>query len=196
MRLLSNMDRSTDEQIDQREVILLMDQVANDFARQGLYLNMEDGDRSIGSNYITTFKNVEVKLDEDFDLFYCKLPAKYIELPFNKGINYVCPMQDRANPFIVIGTNSPSMYKNSPAGLLQGRKGCWPEEGKLYFQQEPKVDKVMIKLVITDASSISDDAPYPIDPSMEYKLIQEVVNLFMNATQKPQDKVNDGRQQS
>lgn len=200
MRMLSSFDRSRAEQIDQREVILLIDQFVNEKAKSEYFTNLKLGkDKSPSTADITTFFNVEVKFDTDTERAYCDLPAAYIQLPDDRGLYAVCSMKDQSDQFIITRPNAMWAYGNSHAGSLQGNKGCYAEGGdKIYFTENileltPPISKVMIKEFIASSSSISNTAPYPISPEDEKYVITEVFKLLAGVNALPHDKVNDNR---
>lgn len=200
MRMLSSFDRSRAEQVDQREVIILIDQFVNEKASSDYFATLKiSKDKSPNASDVTTFFNVEVKFETDTDRTYCDLPSTYIKLPDDRGIYSVCPMKDMADQFIAIRPNSIWAYGSSHASFLSGSKGYYPEGGnKIYFDQNllqltPPISKLMIKEFIASSSSISNTAPYPISLEEEKYVVLEVFKLLAGVNMMPHDKVNDNR---
>ncbi len=197
LRMLSSFDRSRAEQVDQREVILLIDQLANAKAKEGYFQNFKLAtDKSVAPTNITTFKNVPVLLDSDTDRAYCELPTGNIQLPDDRGLVSVSPMKDLSNQFIIIRTNAIWAYNSHQAGGLQNNVGCYQEGSRVYFDQnilEQEISNVLIREFVISSESISDTAPYPVNPEEQDAIITAVFQKLAGINAIPNDKVNDNR---
>ncbi len=194
-RRISGGDFQTTHPIDKREIILLIRQTTNFFIRQNLFENIKVGENSINGQYLSTFKNVEVKKDTDTDLTFSTLPAKYLELPHDKGLFQISPMKNQFDDvFIPIRAGAAGLFNNSPAGKLEKRIGFWPEGDRVYYKQDllkKKIDKVLIKLVIDSPEDIDINDPYPIPPDLEIRIVEHVMGIMMQTGNIVQDKIND-----
>jgi len=192
-RRISGGDFQTTHPVDKREIILLIRQTTNFFIRQNLFENIKVGENSINGQYLSTFKNVEVKKDTDTDLTFSALPAKYLELPHDKGLFQISSMKNQFDDvFIPIRAGAAGLFNNSPAGKLEKRIGFWPEGDRVYFTQDllkKKLNKILIKLVIDSPEDVDINDPYPIPPNLEKMIIDEVLDVMMPRAR--QDKVND-----
>lgn len=195
--MLSSFDRSRAEQVDERDVILLIDQFVNEKAQEDYFANLKlCKDKSPNPSNLTVFKNVEVKYDADTDRTYCDLPAAYIQLPDDKGLYSISPMKDMINQFIAIRSNALWAYGNSQASGLQNNIGFYPEENKAIFDRDIIAlgyTEVLIREFISSSANIADDAPYPVSPEDEKYIVTEVFKLLVGVNSLPNDKVNDNR---
>lgn len=190
MRYIARYDRPREERLDERDVLMRIDQETNYLAKQNMLENMESQGLSVDPQFLTTFKNIEVKHDSDYNLDYIDLPARYVALSSNRGVDLICPMQSRQHPFIPLDKGHIGLYENNLAGPIQGRTGFWIESGKAYFNKDVKGvwNKLLVRLVLADASSITDDAPYPIPAELEAQIVEKVAVFFLKNPTLPDDK--------
>lgn len=189
-------ERMRDEKTDQRDVEARYISEINRMAKLGLFENMKLDHKGVGSCYITTFKDVEVKFDADMDLAYAQAPASHIELPHGKGVDHISPMRSRATQFIPVDANHGFRSAYSPAAGLQGMVGYWIEGDRYYFTRDiltvDEIEHLLIRLVIVDASVIDRDAPLQIDPATETEIEDRVYEYFIVPEKTGTDNTNDG----
>ena len=191
IRIIAGGDRNIDDfEIDIREVQLLVAQTANYFIKQNLFQNIAQGQHNVGGEYVASFKNIDILFDTDTDLAYIDLPAKYISLPYDRGIHQISLMKDQFNVFIPIRNGAMAIFKNSPAGRLEGRIGYWPEQGRVYFTTDisTKIDKCLVKQIITGADGVLVQTQF-IAPDVELPILEKVIGLLRMRL--PQDKQNN-----
>jgi len=99
-------------------------------------------------------------------------------------------MKDQFNVFIPIRNGAMAIFKNSPAGRLEGRIGYWPEQGRVYFTVDisAKIDKCLVKQIITGADGILPQTQF-IAPDVELPILEKVISLLRMRL--PQDKQNN-----
>lgn len=191
IRILAGGDRNIDDfNIDIREVEMMVSSTCNYFVQQNLFQNITQAQHNVDGQYIATFKDVPVLFDDSTDLSYAKLPAKYITMPHDRGIHQVSLMKDQFNVFIPIRNGAMAVFKNSPAGRLEGKTGFFPEGELIYFVKDisKTTDKLLVKLVIASVNDIASDTSF-IPPNLEIPIIEKVLGIFRY--EKPQDKQNN-----
>ena len=191
IRIIAGGDRNIDDfEIDIREVQLLVAQTANYYVKQGLFQNISQGEHNLGGEYIATFKNIDIQYDEDLALSYIDLPAKYISLPYDRGIHQISLMKDQWHVFIPIRNGAVAIFANSPAGRLENRTGYYPEQEKVYFTKDlsKSVDKCLVKQVIASAEGVAATTQF-IPPDVELPILEKVVNILRGWGK--QDKLNN-----
>lgn len=192
-------ERGRDEKVDQRDVEARIISEVNRLAKLGLFESMKLDYKTVGSCYITTFRNVPVLIDDDMDLAYCELPASFIELPYGKGIDYIGPMIARNKEFIPTTNHHSFASDYSPAAALQSMVGYWIELGpngqRAYFTRDilnkDEIENLLIRLVIVDASVINRSAPLQMDPATEADIWDRVYTAFAPQNQSPKDVTNN-----
>ena len=189
MRYLERYDRSREERLDEREVMLRIDQETNAMAAESMLDNMNVFGDKVRSKFLTVFEDVAIEYYQPRNVYRSKLPAQYVSLANEKGIDYVCPMQSMQDPFIPVNRAFMGLYNGNLAGDLQGQTGFWPESGYIYYTKPIiRYNKVLIRLIISDASQINDDAQYPIPPELEAELVTRVAKFFLSNPTLPDDK--------
>lgn len=196
IRLLSGGDRNMDDsEWDIREINLFVSQAANYFIKQNLFQNFAEGEKGLDGQYIATFYDVPVQFDSKLNLAYSVLPAKYIALPHDRGLQQISPMQDQWNVFMPIRSGAMALFKNSPAGRLEGRLGFFPEGGKVFYTKDISNDipTVLVKLIVAGADDVSTSVPF-IPAEIELPIIEKVFELLRHRL--PQDKINNNNPQN
>jgi len=205
IRSLQNDFPNIDWKIDEREVYPFIDDVVNALAAKSALDNWKRfGGSMVDEQYITEFNDIEVvdPADEDGELTgafsYLNLPANYVELPRNRGIDEVIPQEvvdDNQQSVVIISRNDYSRYRNNMAANNQGRLTAYPQGQKLVFTKcnvGARHGKLFtIRLVIKDSSMITDDAPYPIPANMEGMVVEMVSKQFHDKRMQPTDVVRD-----
>lgn len=186
MRLESGGDVSNDSQLSEAYIILMLRQASNKFLQGKIYERLNEDDRS-GLQLMTVTYTVDVQGDNPNK--YIDLPEFYMNLPFNKGLAAVAPVEDPTNFFIP--RLNPSVSRTLPcADLEPGQYSYWSKGLKVYFDGD-QVDfgKVLVDLVVASPDSIGADDALPIYPEQQYDLILLARQLLVN--QPIQDKILD-----
>lgn len=196
IRRLVGGNQSKDSQLDRREVILRLRQIMNEKAKMSFFENYKLGDAAVEGQYVATYLNIPILKDTGRNEQYSEIPVSYVALPKGRGVREVSPMKGNCNPFAIIQHGSKGIYRNLPAGNLQGHIGCYPEGNRIYYSNNPiskGFDKVLMKLAVAAPDDLLDTAPLPIDASIENQLVNELVMFFQKKV--PQDKINDNTDQ-
>ena len=193
-----------DMQLDQREILLKLDQLVNEYAKSGFLENWKlNTGNGIDDQYITEWTALAVTDPTNKMPSYVSLPAHYADLPRNQGLNQVSFTNSFSDnkkkyfdPIIITSFRELSTYRNTVGEYLEERISCYPRNGKLVFDRgsiAATYGTVDIRLVVKDSSAIADDAPYPIPADIEKKVINELVAFYRERMAQPQDNIKDAQ---
>jgi hypothetical protein len=150
---------------------------------------------SIADGYVTPYEKVPILTNTDRDLKYSKIPASVIQLPDDRGIRQVSPMQDESCHFIRIKMGNNFIYSKLEADHLLGKIGFWVEGENIYYKNLPwYYEEVLMKLV-ADISDVDEDAEIRIPAGKEIMLMNLVLEKLGVPQQVTQDVVNDQNSQ-
>ncbi len=187
MRLESGGDQSADSQLSEAYVILMLRQASNKFLQTKVFEKLNEDDRSQLQLMVASY---EVDVQGDNPSKYIDLPEFYMNLPFNRGLAAIAPIDDPTNHFIP--RLNPAVSRNLPcADLDPGQYSYWSKGLKVYFDGD-QVDfgKVLVDLVVASPDSIGPDDALAIFPEQQYDLIMMVRQMLQNRPL--QDKLLDG----
>lgn len=200
LRELNSQFRNRDEKIDQREVIIRIDQIVNQGAKLGIFESWNMGERGIDDQYTTTWDGrlnswLPITDVSNTGESYFSLPSNYVVLPRNGGIVRVYLEKNYFDPVAILTPSEAVTIRNTMAGNLEGRLGVYLQGGRFFFKGrqdiKAKYGDAGLQLVIRDASAIADDAPYPIDGAMEDYVIRETVKWFRERKNQGADVVRE-----
>lgn len=177
LRLESGGDVSSDSQLSEGYVILMLRQASNKFLQGKIFERLNEDDRS-GLQLMTVTYTVDV-LGENPNK-YIDLPEFYMNLPFNKGLAAIAPVEDPTAHFIP--RLNPAVSRTLPcADLEPGQISYWSKGLKAYFDGD-QVDfgKVLVDLVVASPDSVGADDVLPIFPEQQYDLILLVRQMLAN----------------
>lgn len=169
LRLLSSGKYVRSEfKFEERDVLLLLDDVTAMLAKKDFYQNYNLGDKSISDEFLTIYEDWPVKFSDSRLEYYSDAPARAISLPNGMGIWEIRPMKDPYYSFIPLGTGSQPLYAPLESSQLCGDIGFLPEGGKIFYQgmnkSTKKYDKVLIKMVASNSfENPNDDVKIPAD---------------------------------
>lgn len=177
LRLESGGDVSNDSQLSEGYVILMIRQASNKFLKTELFERMADDDRSAPQLMIASY---EVDVVGDLPNKYIDLPDFYINLPFNKGLHAIAPIEDPTNH--MIPRLNPAVSRNLPcADLEPGQISYWTKGMRVYFDgDELDLGKVLVDLVVASPDNIGPDDSLPIFAEQQYDLIMLVRQMLAN----------------
>lgn len=191
-----------DLKIDPREVIIRLDAMVNQMARNNYIENWKMGNGAMtDEQFITTWEWITPTDPANGLPSYFTIPANYVNLPRNGGIEQVYFENSFSgsktryfDPVIIISQRDVVAYRNNMAANLEGRLSGYPKGRTFYFTKGnifSKYGRVGIRLVIRDSSAISDDDPYPIPADLEQPIIGELVKWFRERRLQPTDLIKD-----
>ncbi len=196
MRRIAGGDIPQDFPWDEREIIIASGQVRDNFFYQDLFQNMKDGEKGVSPELLTVYLNQEVQEDEELDLLFTELPAKYISLPHDKGVWHVSMMKNQTDVFYRRPQGGNSIYGKLDGSDLAGKIGFWVGGGRIYYIGLPanlkNKKKILIKL-ISKTQDIDPDAELPVGSNFETQIVEAVYAQY--ARQVPKDRVTDTEDQ-
>ena len=191
-----------DLKIDPREVLLRLDAMVNQMAKQGYIENWKMGNgANVDEQFITTWENIVVTDPGNGLPSYFTIPANYVALPRNGGIEQVYFMNPFTgsktryfDPIIILSMRDIAAYRNNMASSLEGRVSGYAKGRTFTFSKGgifAKYGNVGIRLAITDSSAIADGDPYPLAADIEQTVITELVQWFRERRAQPTDTIRD-----
>jgi hypothetical protein len=200
--LLQNDYPNIDTKIDERQVLLIIDQAVNELAKKNYFENWKMGSGAMfDEQFITTWDSVDVVDQANSLPSYFIFPSNYVGVGSNEGIVDIVPIKFKtANQSAVIVTTFSDYYryKSNPAGNMQGRLTGYPRGSKFEFTTcnvKKTYGNMIVRLAIRDSSMIPNDQPYPIPADKEGEVIATAVALFRDRRQQPTDTIRDNKDQ-
>lgn len=192
-----------DLQIDQREVILKIDELVNERAKAGFLENWKlNLSTAMGEQFITRFEWLTITDPANKMPSYVTIPAHYADLPNNEGIenvyfknDFTVPKKKYFDPIIINSYKDVAMNRNTVGEYLEDRISCHPKGGVLEFDRGnvgATYGDLGMSLVVRDSGAISDDAPYPISSDIENYVISSAIQFYRQRLVFPQDEIKDG----
>lgn len=197
---LQNDKPNIDFKIDEREVFLRMDAEVNQMARQSFFDNWKFSGANIDEQFLTRWDGesaITVVDQPNGQPSYLELPAAWVDLPRNRGIDEIWPLEyGEYNQSVVITSHRDKrLYQNNKAGNMQGRLSGYPTGRRFVFNEcnvaKKYGNKFGVSLVIRDSSQIGYDEIYPIPADKLKALIMILVVWFRSRREQPTDRVRD-----
>lgn len=197
---LQNDKPNIDFKIDEREIFLRMDAEVNQMARQSFFDNWKFSGANIDEQFLTRWDgdNAITVIDQpDSQPSYLELPASWVDLPRNRGIDEIWPLEygEYNQSVIITSHRDKRLYQNNKAGNMQGRLSGYPSGRRFIFNEcnvgKKYGDKFGVALVIRDSSQIGYDEIYPIPADKLKALILILVTWYRSRRDQPTDRVRD-----
>ncbi len=185
-----------DLQVDRREVIDALRQGAMKFLKQDYFKTLESGQRFIDSHYIAKFTGLDILTDVDkFERNYIELPAQYVALHDNQGIQRVWPVVEDEIDYIEmipIPDGAEEIYRNlSTNNALIGVWTYSLTRDRIYFGKndgntllDDEIEKVDVDVVVISPVDVGDEDPFPLPPEYHFDLMVSVVEVFTGNQQR------------
>lgn len=173
---------------DVREIMYAVDQTRDYLAKINYYERMKGGERDVDPTWLSPFENIAVVHDAAKNLWYAELPAIPISLPNNAGLNFVGLMEALFDPMIPLRNNDPWALKESGTNIvdLLGNVGYFQEGNRIYLVGQNGAANLLIKMV-ANSSAIGESDFYPCSPDIVTQIVDKVVSLYAQASQKAID---------
>ena len=158
-------------------------------AQQGM-LNYQD--LGYMDCYIKPFEDIEIQYNEKRREYFCDLPAKPIELYFNKGVKIVQYMKGKEDQFAYMPNNNVNLYHNLPSFQISGKVRYYVEGQKLFFSDHIDKNteaKLLIKLLTL--SVLDDEDELPIQAGKELQFLDLIFQMMMKSS--PKDDITDNQ---
>lgn len=197
---LQNAYPNRDWKIDLRDVYPALDNWLNEKAKDGFIENMSNNfGADVDEQFITTFENLTITDPAGKRPSYLQLPANYVTLPDNMGVQDVYFMNNSIkkkyfDPIYITSFKSQADSRYSMAQNNQGRLEVYPMNGNLYFNigdVGSTYGPCGVRLVIKSAFDINNTAPYPVAANLAQQMIADVSDWFANRREKQPDKIRD-----
>lgn len=198
---LQNDKANIDFKIDEREIFVRMDAEVNQMARQSFFDNWKFSGANIDEQFLTRWDDdnaITVVDQANGQPSYMELPASWVDLPRNRGIDEIWPLDrgEYSQSVVVTSHRDLRLYQNNKAGNMQGRLFGYPKGPRRFMFGEANVgkkygEKFGVSLVIRDSSQIGYDDIYPIPADKLKALIMILVVWFRSRRDQPTDRVRD-----
>lgn len=206
IRLDERGNQSRDSELDDREVVDIIMDVANKLLKINMFQERQGNlNKSVPAHYIHTFRKVPLKIKTSTTIAdsvnFITLPAKYASLPHNAGVRFIYPDTDnfyKNEPMIPINQGECFMFE----GLLGNMQKKWVyslEGDEVYFKKrcgktlcEAGIQYVNVVLV-TIIGDISMDTPLNVPPELHLDIIEGSLALLGSTygIKQVKDKIND-----
>lgn len=182
-----NKERDQRESVDIREVMLRMDQVANQYAKNNYLEKSKEGDRTVAPTYLVPFIGIEIETDDN-GMSFIKIPSAYMQLSYGRGITLYEHGSNFRKMILQVNPYAFNGFANSPAGRMEGRLNYFVQQRKAIFCRDVSygddlIEKVDAVMAIVDMADLEDDDLYPIDPAVSADFVTDVASYFMAQTQ-------------
>lgn len=200
---LQNDYAGRDIKVDPREVLLRLDALVNQRARNGYIENWKMGHgATVDEQFVTTWEWQTITDPANGLPSFFTIPANYVNLPRNGGIEQIYFENSFSgnktryfDPVIITSFRDLAMYRNNMASNMEGRVFGYPKGRTFYFSKgniaRDYGSNVGVRLAIRDSSAIGDNDPYPIPADIEQAVIGELVQWFRERRSQPTDTIKD-----
>ena len=190
-RIIQGGDPAGASNVKLPEVMLLVEQSLNTLLKIERFTNLKEGDRYPVDLAIATYDNLAVTTYKDVSK--CVLPAMPIAMSRGRGVWQVSKTDSISDPFIPLQPGQWAMVKNQRLlGELSGLVGYEVFGKDVVFTQNlvgQGVTAVMIKLIVSDFSQLSETDLLPIPADMEIQVIKMVLEM-LGVYQKEDNAIN------
>ena len=181
---------SSDSEIDEREIIIAVEQTLANVIRIRYFESKAEDVGEVNGALMSAFRNVPVTKDSELCSYYSELPAKTIDLPHGIDINKVAPMYEVSNSYVEVPTGFDTLYGDLQSQALSGRIGFYREGNRIYYVNmgyNEAPNSVYIRMV-AGINSLPADRELNIPADMEAQVIQFVLQMY---GQKPQEDITN-----
>jgi hypothetical protein len=136
-----------------------------------------------------TYRNVDVLYDTELQQYYSVPPEQVVQLPKNKGLRHVSPMNAQEAYFIPLKQQSARVFNNLNSGKIARRPGYYFDGNRVTYEWiSTDVTKVLMKLVVPFSKLEDTDIVYVQDNAEEimWQFILQYIGVMI-----PQDKTNN-----
>jgi len=195
--MLQRIDK--DLQVDRREVIDALRQGAMKFLKQDYFASLESGQKFIDPHYIAKFTGIDIQKDSDrFERNYVELPAQYVALRDNQGVQRVWPVVEEEIDYIEmipVPDGAEEVYRS----LCQNNAlvGVWTyslTRDRIYFGKnngetllDSEISQVDMDLVVISPVDVADTDPFPLPPEYHFDLLVSTVQLLAPSAERVHD---------
>jgi hypothetical protein len=192
---------TSDSRYDLRELIRLAKGVASKLVFGEIRQAFVDGERTVDSHFLATYKDLVIKIDESTGDNYIDIPGSFMHLYGGQGIQRIVTVDKqgkRGQALIPIMPWEQDIYANLPAGALEGEFCFEADRTKIFFKNNDKdvsltkkYPKVDVTLVSTDIFELKDTDQLSIPEEIFDNIIRGTLEILLPTKQIPVDVVND-----
>jgi hypothetical protein len=197
LRILNGGNPPRQSKVRIQELMVAVNQAFAKAVKLSMFQNFREGEKDVAGAFIYAFDNTPVVFDENKKLYYADLPATYIDLPNEMGIGLVSMMQDQTNDFVRVPNNWLSLSRGLASGQLEGRKGYFAENNRLYLVNVDTItgeclldEGLLVKLTVA-LDGIDDTTNIGVPPDIQDDIIKSVVQLYSVQEQNAQNPATD-----
>lgn len=146
--------------------------------------------------YSKPFPNVPCVHDNARDEWYSTLPASIIELPMNRGIRMISPMQDQPNKFKNSDDTNADTFNELEVQNVMGYTSFYREGPKVFyrnFREDYAIPGLLYKLLIP-LSEFEDEDEVGIPGQMSINFMMMVKEALDRRAPEDQDQDNNSKQ--
>lgn len=189
-RKLTGGDYAKDNPWDVREIADTIRDVTHSLMKLRFYELRNEGGIQIPSHYIATFEPVEVKIKTRKGKSYCyvDLPANYLELPMEMGVQSVIPLveeEEEQKSMIPLTRYFKDVYNGLATSYLEHQWGYEVRRKQLIFTEkdgetldEAGIDELAIDLAVVSPLDSGLEEEYPIPPEMVDSVIYMTLERY------------------
>lgn len=172
--------------IDLREVILLINQSINKVLKLQVAESFKAGMVDVPKCNLIEYTVSTVTQDTGNNRAYITLPVIPLTLPMDMGIWSIAAATGAMTPYIPIPAQDVLVFQGANLSYLEGKIGYYLQGKRVYFTKNitltanGSVSSVVVNLLVSDLSLLSDTDMLPISPEVESAIIDDVLQVISN----------------
>lgn len=171
--------------IDIREVKLLVNQSVNKVLKLQAADSFKAGMVDVPKCNLVEY-TCAVTAETGNNRSYITLPVIPLTLPMDMGIWSIAAATGAMTPYIPIPAQDVLVFQGANLSYLEGKIGYYLQGKKVYFTKNitltanGSVTSVIVNLLVSDFSQLSDTDMLPISPEVESAIIDDVLQIISN----------------
>jgi hypothetical protein len=171
--------------IDIREVKLLVNQSVNKVLKLQVADSFKAGLVDVPKCNLIEY-TCAVTAEAGNNRAYITLPAIPLTLPMDMGIWSIAAATGAMTPYIPVPSQDVLVFQGANLSYLEGKIGYYLQGKKVYFTKNitlsanGTVTSVVVNLLVSDFSQLSDTDMLPISPEVESTIIDDVLQTISN----------------
>lgn len=169
--------------IDLREISLLVNQSINKTLKLQVAESFKAGLVDVPKCNLLEY-TCAVTSDSGNSRAYITLPAVPLTLPMDMGIWSIAATNAALSPYIPIPSQDALVFQGTNVSALEQKVGYYLQGKKVYFTKDITlaanglVTSVIVNLLVSDFSQLTDNELLPISPEIESLIIEDVLNTL------------------
>lgn len=172
--------------IDIREVKLLVNQSINKVLKLQVADSFKAGMIDVPKCNLLEYTCAVSQDESGNSRSYITLPSIPITLPMDMGIWSITPTSGAMTPYIPIPAQDVLVFQGANLSYLEGKVGYYLQGKKVYFTKDltltvnGSISSVVVNLLVSDLTQLSDTDMLPISPEVESTIIDDVLQVISN----------------